>query len=284
MAERTQVDLDAFVTHEYPKVVAAVGLITGNRQDAADAVQDAIVGFLAKPPTREITNVAAWITVVASNRARDLQRSRGAGNPLVATGSTTSLGGEHLLRASIPGLCVGATYYAQLELIDDTGRTTVWSVDRETSASWWGGSIVIAPRLLFDLVYDFRSQSYMRSYLYTFDIEFNGASLHPTDERSGRCLADGITESHGRVDGIPMYIDNQVTVELRITASRRWGDAEAWDAECLGDPGDEPLDVVTFDFSYGDLLSPYGVVLTSNEGYPIELVLHGYNARPEPRP
>lgn len=71
-------DLDAFVANEYPKVVAAVGLITGNRQDAADAVQDAIVGFLATPPSREITNVAAWITVVASNRARDIRRSRAA--------------------------------------------------------------------------------------------------------------------------------------------------------------------------------------------------------------
>ena len=78
VAERTRVDLDAFVANEYPKVVAAVGMITGNRQDAADAVQDAIVGFLAKPPTREITNVAAWITVVASNRARDIRRSRAA--------------------------------------------------------------------------------------------------------------------------------------------------------------------------------------------------------------
>lgn len=78
VTERTQVDLDTFIAREYPKVVAAVGLITGNRQDAADAVQDAIVGFLAKPPAREITNVAAWITVVATNRARDLQRSRGA--------------------------------------------------------------------------------------------------------------------------------------------------------------------------------------------------------------
>lgn len=78
MRERTQVDLDAFVAREYPKVVAAVGLITGNRQDAADAVQDAIVGYLAKPPARAISNVAAWITVVASNRARDLQRSRAA--------------------------------------------------------------------------------------------------------------------------------------------------------------------------------------------------------------
>jgi RNA polymerase sigma-70 factor (ECF subfamily) len=78
VTERVELDLDAFVATEYPKVVAAVGLITGNRQDAADAVQDAIVGFLARPPAREITNVAAWITVVASNRARDIRRSRAA--------------------------------------------------------------------------------------------------------------------------------------------------------------------------------------------------------------
>jgi RNA polymerase sigma-70 factor (ECF subfamily) len=78
VTERVELDLDTFVTAEYPKVVAAVGLITGNRQDAADAVQDAIVGFLARPPAREITNVAAWITVVASNRARDIRRSRAA--------------------------------------------------------------------------------------------------------------------------------------------------------------------------------------------------------------
>ena len=76
MAEKTRVDLDAFVATEYPKVVAAVGLITGNRQDAPDAVQDAIVGYLAAPPQREIRNLAAWITVVASNRIRDTQRSR----------------------------------------------------------------------------------------------------------------------------------------------------------------------------------------------------------------
>lgn len=76
MAEKTRVDLDVFVATEYPKVVAAVGLITGNRQDAPDAVQDAIVGYLAAPPQREIRNLAAWITVVASNRMRDTHRSR----------------------------------------------------------------------------------------------------------------------------------------------------------------------------------------------------------------
>ena len=76
--QKTQVDLDHFVAHEYPQVVAAVGLITGNRQDAADAVRDALVGFLAKPPRHPVTNVSAWITVVASNRIRDQYRRKSA--------------------------------------------------------------------------------------------------------------------------------------------------------------------------------------------------------------
>ena len=75
---KVQLDLDTFVATEYPKVVAAVGLITGNRQDAADAVQDAIVGYLAAPPAKAVSNVAAWITVVASNRVRDGYRSKSA--------------------------------------------------------------------------------------------------------------------------------------------------------------------------------------------------------------
>jgi RNA polymerase sigma-70 factor (ECF subfamily) len=72
------VNLDEFVAREYPKVVAAVGLITGDRQGAADAVQDAIVGYLSAPPRHEVTNLAAWITVVASNRSRDQRRRDGA--------------------------------------------------------------------------------------------------------------------------------------------------------------------------------------------------------------
>ncbi|MBX9471697.1 RNA polymerase sigma factor [Microcella sp.] len=78
MTQTIAVDMESFVATEYPQVVAAVGLITGNRQDAPDAVQDAIVGYLAKPPNREIQNLAAWITVVASNRLRDAYRSRDA--------------------------------------------------------------------------------------------------------------------------------------------------------------------------------------------------------------
>jgi RNA polymerase sigma-70 factor (ECF subfamily) len=78
VAERTQFDLDAFVAGDYPKVVAAVGMITGDREGAADAVQDAIVGFLSKPPANPVNNLAAWITVVASNRIKDRYRSQAA--------------------------------------------------------------------------------------------------------------------------------------------------------------------------------------------------------------
>jgi RNA polymerase sigma factor (sigma-70 family) len=81
---RVQLDLERFVATEYPKVVAAVGLITGDRQSAPDAVQDAIVRLLASPHRQEILNVAAWVTVVASNRIRDSYRKRGAEQRAIA--------------------------------------------------------------------------------------------------------------------------------------------------------------------------------------------------------
>ena len=78
MAVSTRLDLERFVATEYPRVVAAVRLITGDREGAPDAVQDAIVGLLAKPPHPEPNNYAAWITVAASNKVRDAQRRKGA--------------------------------------------------------------------------------------------------------------------------------------------------------------------------------------------------------------
>ena len=74
--ERVHLDLEHFVAHDYPGVVAAVAAITRDRDSAADAVQDALVGYLARPPKEAVRNVAAWITVVASNKSRDQLRRR----------------------------------------------------------------------------------------------------------------------------------------------------------------------------------------------------------------
>lgn len=72
------IDLDGFIAIEYPRVVAAVAMVTGDRDGACDAVQDAILGLLNRPPLTAPLNLAAWLTVVASNRARDMRRSRSA--------------------------------------------------------------------------------------------------------------------------------------------------------------------------------------------------------------
>ena len=68
--------LERFATGEYRAVVAAVGRITGDPGGAADAVQDAVLALLDNPPLTPVDNLAAWITVVATNRARDRQRRR----------------------------------------------------------------------------------------------------------------------------------------------------------------------------------------------------------------
>lgn len=64
-------ELDSFVRDEYAAVVAAVRLITGDREGAVDSVQDALVRYLERPPAEPVRNLAAWVTIVASNRSRD---------------------------------------------------------------------------------------------------------------------------------------------------------------------------------------------------------------------
>lgn len=70
--------LQRFAERDYRAVVNAVARITGDPQGAADSVQDAVLALLENPPRLAIDNLAAWLTVVATNRARDRQRRRGA--------------------------------------------------------------------------------------------------------------------------------------------------------------------------------------------------------------
>jgi RNA polymerase sigma-70 factor (ECF subfamily) len=67
-------DLTDFVQTEYPRIVSTVRGIAGTHDAATDAVQDAIVQLLADGDRVWPRNVAAWVTVVASNRARDIRR------------------------------------------------------------------------------------------------------------------------------------------------------------------------------------------------------------------
>ena len=64
-------DVAEFLRTECPRVVATVRMTAGDRDGAADAVHEALVQLLTSGQRDWPRNVAAWITVVASNRARD---------------------------------------------------------------------------------------------------------------------------------------------------------------------------------------------------------------------
>ncbi|MEO7720965.1 MAG: sigma-70 family RNA polymerase sigma factor, partial [Pseudolysinimonas sp.] len=83
LVDTRQFDVTEFVRTEYPRVVSAVRMIAGDRDAAVDAVQEALVQLLTDRDRSWPRNVAAWITVVASNRARDVHRRDAVGRRVV---------------------------------------------------------------------------------------------------------------------------------------------------------------------------------------------------------
>lgn len=68
-AERRSAEIEAFVQQHAQRLVGALTLITGNRATAEDALQDALVKAWHRKD-EPIEQLAAWITVVATNQVR----------------------------------------------------------------------------------------------------------------------------------------------------------------------------------------------------------------------
>ncbi|WP_024288857.1 sigma factor [Cellulomonas sp. KRMCY2] len=84
------VDLDRSMARDYADVVAAVRLISGDRSRAEEAVQDALVALVSRPPAEPLRSASAWVTVVASNAARSHYRRTGLEQrPLDRVGGAT---------------------------------------------------------------------------------------------------------------------------------------------------------------------------------------------------
>ena len=88
-----------FLATTYPRLVAAVALIAGNRAAAEDAVQEALARAWERSDRGEqIDSLAAWVTKVAMNLSKSrLRRGRvesrarvrmGAGEPMSVGGAT----------------------------------------------------------------------------------------------------------------------------------------------------------------------------------------------------
>jgi RNA polymerase sigma-70 factor (ECF subfamily) len=72
-----------FLRTEYPRVVSAVRPIAGDHDAAAECVHEALVQLLTDGQRTWPTNVAAWVTVVACNRARDVRRREAVGRRVI---------------------------------------------------------------------------------------------------------------------------------------------------------------------------------------------------------
>jgi RNA polymerase sigma-70 factor (ECF subfamily) len=73
-----EASLHEFVHSTYPRLVAAVALITGSRAAAEDAIQEALARAWERSARGErIDSLPAWVTTVSMNRARSgLRRLR----------------------------------------------------------------------------------------------------------------------------------------------------------------------------------------------------------------
>jgi RNA polymerase sigma factor (sigma-70 family) len=98
-----------FVSRDYGKVVAAVGVATGDRDAAEDGVQSALLKVVGDG--HEPDRLAAWVTVVAINEVRQAHRRRKTEHRVTAseTTATTTQGIEDVaattdLRAAIRDL------------------------------------------------------------------------------------------------------------------------------------------------------------------------------------
>jgi len=114
---QAQARLRTFVDTEYGKVVAAVGIATGDRDGAADAVHDALVKFLRDG--HDPQNLAAWTTVVAVNEVR--QRVRRSVAEKRAVGRTA----ERLEPMEAEGVAMSVDIKTAVEQLPDQQREVV---------------------------------------------------------------------------------------------------------------------------------------------------------------
>ena len=88
----------------------------------------------------------------------------------------------------------------------------------------------------------------------------------------GRCLDDGLVSSGGSLER-DLYNTNSVTLSILIGEATRWGDAEAWDADCLGVASDDTVRTATADVDLLQLFTPEGVVVSAPELYSATVTL-----------
>jgi hypothetical protein len=203
----------------------------------------------------------------------DTAASCADGSPMQNAGtSAVGPGGIQVIDLRMNGLCLGAQYVVALDLVDAAGNSTTWSLYREES--WWGGTaLVLAPALHATLSYRVDAQTFSRSYLNTFQLELNDSTLGISEDRSGRCLDDGLIFSEGRIEGLSIYNANRIEFAINTSEAQRWHDADAWGVDCLPGTPDAEAETAIVNLDLARLFSPDGIVIVIDDRYRSRITL-----------
>ena len=151
-----------------------------------------------------------------------------AGTPGVAAPGCTASGEplERRGRAERPtaiefgDACLGAEYFAEIELVDDAGHRAVWSLhDRERFLGSAG--YVVVPRLDAAVTVDIAAQTTTHSYVYDLHLQVADVSVTLQDARYGRCSADGVIDATA-TRSVALGAHVRVVLLISAAPTERW--------------------------------------------------------------
>lgn len=167
---------------------------------------------------------------------------------------------------SIPYVCLGGQYYAEIELVDDAGVRVVWN-SHDRPHFWTAGIAIQAPTLPAEIGYEIRAQTVGFSYIGVLDLEVERHDLNAVDARSGRCTRDGIVESRGSGE-VGLHSTVLVRFAIRLTDTDRWDDVD-----CTPAPTDEEIREVEVSIPVAALYAPDGARIELPDSYNAVIVL-----------
>jgi hypothetical protein len=189
------------------------------------------------------------------------------GGPLEVSGHA-----EREALVIMPGACLGANYFGELELVDADGHRAVWNLNERPN--FWASGFVWVPTLTASVRYDINAQTAGFAAIRRLSLALDGSDSGAVDTRSGRCTRDGLVESHGAFTAELHWIA-VLRFEILLPGSGSWS-AE----DCSRNLTDDESRVVTVEIPLADLFREEGVTITVPEAYNSRIVLRA--TRPSP--
>lgn len=187
------------------------------------------------------------------------------GGPLEVSGHA-----EREALVLMPGACLGANYYGELELVDADGNRAFWNLNDRPN--FWASGFVWVPTLTTSIRYAINAQTTGFAAIRRLSLALDGNDSGAVDTRSGRCTRDGLVESRGSFTA-QLHWEVVLRFEIRLPNSGSWT-AE----DCSRNLSDDETQVVTVSIPLADLFRAEGVTITVPEAYNSRIVL--YATRP----